>query len=103
MNRSCKGRQSGSGLGRPGLCPHNLTRRSKIMRRCLGLFAIGLAVTLTIAAQPTGAQNKDDPVRVLFIQNDHDFAKKAPILEKLLKDLGGFQVTPEKDRKKLEE
>src|SRR5262249_1199471 len=95
------GRQSGSRLRRPDFGPHNLTTRSRIMRRCLGLFAICLAVTLTIAAQQTSAQNKDEPVRVLFVLNGHDFGPKAPILEKLLKDLGGFKVTPEKDLKKL--
>jgi type 1 glutamine amidotransferase len=85
------------------LGPHNLTTRSEFMRRCLGFFAIGLVTTFSIAAQQTGAQNKDEPVRVLFVLNGHDFGPKAPILEKLLKDLGGFQVTPQKDLKKLED
>jgi type 1 glutamine amidotransferase len=71
------------------------------MRRCSCLFAIGLGVILTSAAEQTAAQDKDQPVRVLFVLNGHDFGPKAPILEKLFKDLGGFQVTPEKDLKKL--
>jgi type 1 glutamine amidotransferase len=71
------------------------------MRHCAGLLALFISSTILLAPAQTGAADKDTPVRVLFVLNGHDHGPKAPILEKLLKDLGGFQVTPEKDLKKL--
>ena len=35
----------------------------------------------------------DEPIRVLFVLNGHDYKPKAPILEKVLKDTPGFKAT----------
>ena len=71
-----------------------------MIRRTL-LLALATAVTLSLPAAPSGAADKDEPIRVLFVLNGHDYKPKAPILEKALKDTPGFQVTKLEDLKKL--
>lgn len=62
------------------------------MRRCLSvLTAFALAAALTPALSP--AADKDAPIKVLFLLNGHEPKPKAPILEKVLQDVGGFEVT----------
>jgi hypothetical protein len=70
------------------------------MTRYLCLFGLGVSFLLPSPASP---QDSDKPIRVLFVQNGHDPKPKAPILEKLMKDVGGFEVTPLTDVKKLSE
>jgi type 1 glutamine amidotransferase len=67
------------------------------------MFLLTLATTLAVVlgAAPTGAADKDEPIRVLFVLNGHDYKPKAPILEKVLKDTPGFQATKLEDLKKL--
>lgn len=60
-----------------------------------------MAAAIVFLAPLSSAQDKDKPIRVLFVQNGHDPKPKVPILEKVLKDLGGFEVTPLTDVKKL--
>jgi type 1 glutamine amidotransferase len=64
-------------------------------------FALTAVLALVLGAAPGGAADKDEPIRVLFVLNGHDYKPKAPILEKVLKDTPGFQVTPLEDLKKL--
>jgi type 1 glutamine amidotransferase len=64
-----------------------------IMHRWFCLFALCAGWLLLSGAAPAPAADKDAPIRVLFVLAGHDPAPKAPILEKVLKDLGGFQVT----------
>jgi type 1 glutamine amidotransferase len=63
------------------------------MNRCFGALGLAIAWSLGLASGPTPAQDKDAPIKVLFILNGHDPLPKAPILEKVLKEAGGFQVT----------
>jgi type 1 glutamine amidotransferase len=67
------------------------------------IFPLVLATTLAavLVAAPAGAADKDEPIRVLFVLNGHDYKPKAPILEKVLKDTPGFQATKLEDLKKL--
>jgi type 1 glutamine amidotransferase len=62
------------------------------MRHWFGAFGLCAGLLLLTATPLTPAADKDGPVRVLFILNGHDPAPKAPILEKVLKDIGGFDV-----------
>lgn len=48
---------------------------------------------LSALAAPVVAQEKSAPLKVLFVVAGHGGETKAPILEKLFADLGGFQVT----------
>lgn len=48
---------------------------------------------LGLASTPIAAQEAKDPVKVLFVVAGHGGESKAPILEKLFADMGGFQVT----------
>jgi type 1 glutamine amidotransferase len=68
-----------------------------------GFLVLGmvLSLALTASVEPASAQDKDAPVRVLFVLNGHGFGPKAPILEKVLKEVGGLQVTRQEDLKKL--
>ncbi len=61
------------------------------MARCL--LAFGSLLALLTAAVPGTVAGSKDPVRVLFVVAGHGGESKAPILEKLLADLGGFKVT----------
>src|SRR4029453_13603982 len=56
------------------------------------LSFVGL-ITVCFASPPITAGEKDKPVRVLLVLNGHDYAPKAPILEKLLHKIGGMEVT----------
>ncbi len=60
-----------------------------------GFLVAALAAGLLSVLHPasTAADDKDTPIKVLFLLNGHDPRPKAPILEKVLKDVGGFQVT----------
>lgn len=62
------------------------------MRHWFGAFGLCTGLLLLSGAGLAPAAGKDDPVRVLFVLAGHDPAPKAPILEKVLKDLGGFDV-----------
>ena len=64
----------------------------------LGIAAV-VGVALNSAAVPLA--DKEAPVRVLFVLNGHDYKPKAPILEKVLKEVPGFQVQTLEDMKKL--
>src|SRR5262245_55956995 len=66
------------------------------MRRTFLLTLLSLGIMYLPAAFA-----QDKPIRVLFVQNGHEPKPKVPILEKVLKDLGGFEVTPLTDVKKL--
>jgi type 1 glutamine amidotransferase len=63
-------------------------------------FLLGLAAAFAVTL-PSAAADKDEPIRVLFVLNGHDYKPKAPILQKVLKDTPGFQVTSLEDLKKL--
>src|SRR5205823_3073575 len=68
------------------------------MRNLLWVF---VAAALLAVLGPTPAADKDAPIKVLFLQNGHEPKPKVPILEKVFKDVGGFEVTPLTDLKKL--
>src|SRR5262245_59144609 len=70
------------------------------MKRRLFLSVLCAAFLIPSLANP---QDKDKRIRVLFVQNGHEPKPKVPIMEKLLTDLGGFEVTPLTDVKKLAE
>jgi type 1 glutamine amidotransferase len=66
-----------------------------IMRERWGLFAVGVAILLGTAL-PAPAADEPKPVRVLLVLGSppfHDIRALPPILEKVLDQVGGFQVT----------
>jgi type 1 glutamine amidotransferase len=79
------------------------------MKRLIALFVITLIAALSLAVNSKAADIKkaDDtkPVRILFVLGSppfHDIRTLPPILEKVLDQVGGFQVTrlePPKDKK----
>jgi type 1 glutamine amidotransferase len=71
-----------------------------MIRRSFVVALTGLLAAVLWTA-PTGAADKDEPIRVLFVLNGHDYKPKAPILEKVLKETPGFQATKLEDLKKL--
>src|SRR5262245_12052299 len=71
------------------------------MRRVLLFLGLVTVVALGSEAGPAPAADKDAPVRVLFVLNGHGYQPKAPILEKVLQEVGGLQVTKLEDLKKL--
>jgi type 1 glutamine amidotransferase len=74
------------------------------MKKLIGLFAICFCVAMTLNASAALADDTK-PVRVLFVLGSppfHDIRTMPPILEKVLDQVGGFQVTrlePPKDKK----
>jgi type 1 glutamine amidotransferase len=61
------------------------------MSRWLGLIALSSLLTLAPLAGPAHGGDKK-PISVLFVVAGHGGDSKAPILEKLLAEVGGFQV-----------
>src|SRR5438874_12751344 len=80
-----------------------LALKESTMQRRWGAVALAAALALG-AAQPALAADGDKPVRVLFVLGSppfHDIRTLPPILEKVLDQVGGFQVTrlePPKDK-----
>ncbi|MGE3804090.1 MAG: hypothetical protein AB7K24_05380, partial [Gemmataceae bacterium] len=62
------------------------------MQRTMCLAALCAGLALVASWQPVRSADKE-PVRVLFVVAGHGGEQKAPILEKLLNDVGGFKVT----------
>jgi type 1 glutamine amidotransferase len=60
-------------------------------RPVLCLLFTAAVVLLSSPSSPAGENKK--PVKILFVVAGHGGESKAPILEKLLVDMGGFQVT----------
>ncbi|MFN4261988.1 MAG: ThuA domain-containing protein [Gemmataceae bacterium] len=63
------------------------------MRRWLGVIVLAIGWTIGNPSNPPRAAEPDKPLRVLFIVAGHGGEQKAPILDKLFDELGGFQVT----------
>src|SRR5882672_2642488 len=78
------------------------------MKKLLSLLVVSLIVASSLSTPSNAADNKkaDDtkPVRILFVLGSppfHDIRTLPPILEKVLDQVGGFQVTrlePPKDK-----
>ncbi|HEV3261966.1 MAG TPA: ThuA domain-containing protein [Gemmataceae bacterium] len=65
------------------------------MQQCWGVFAVCVGTVLGFALSPAAA-DEAKPVRVLFVLGSppfHDIRTLPPILEKMLKQVGGFKVT----------
>lgn len=73
------------------------------MRNAFFFFAMVIGLTAFADLPGASAADKDAPIRVLFVLNGHGYAPKAPILEKVIKDVGGIQLSKLEDLKKLPE
>jgi len=74
------------------------------MKKLIGMFGISLSVAMSLGVPTAVSADDTKPVRVLFVLGSppfHDIRTLPPILEKVLDQEGGFQVTrlePPKDK-----
>ncbi len=66
------------------------------MKKLIGMFGISLSVAMSLGVPTAVSADDTKPVRVLFVLGSppfHDIRTLPPILEKVLDQEGGFQVT----------